>query len=185
MNILVTLLIFFALAAPISDVLAERADRSKPVNLEADKVSVDDKQHLHTFEGNVKLSQGTLSISTTRLVVQQDAEGFQRGQALGGTDGLAHFKQKREGRSDYIVGEAERIEHDNRTERTEFFGRAMVRSGSDEVRGPYISFDAKTENYVVSGGPDGTPAAAENKGRVRATIQPKERPKTEGAGTKP
>lgn len=162
---------------------AERADRTKPVNLEADRVSVDDKQQIQTFEGNVRLTQGTITISTSKLVVRQDAEGFQRGIAYGsagsagdkdatanGAEGLARFKQKREGRSDFIEGEAERIEHDNRTEKTEFFGRAKVKSGLDEVRGPYISYDAKTENYVVSG-------AAEKGGRVSAVIQPKEKSK--------
>lgn len=159
---------------------AERADRSKPVNLEADRVAVDDKQQIQTFEGNVRLSQGSMSISTSKLVVRQDAEGFQKGIAYGGVSdggdsgGLARFKQKREGRNDYVEGEAERIEHDNRTEKTEFFGRARVKSGLDEVRGPYISFDGKTENYVVSG-------ASGKGGRVTATIQPKDKSKPEPA----
>ena len=159
---------------------AERADRGKPVGLEADRVSVDDKQKIQTFEGNVRLTQGTMSISTSKLVVRQDADGFQSGIASGGTEaneGLARFKQKREGRNDFIEGEAERIEHDNRTEKTEFFGRARVKSGLDEVRGPYISYDGKTENYLVSG-------AGGKGGRVTATIQPRDKTKPETA-TKP
>ena len=154
---------------------AERADRSKPVGLEADRVSVDEKQKIQTFEGNVRLTQGTLSISTNKLVVRQDADGFQNGVAFGGTEaneGLARFKQKRDGRNDFIEGEAERIEHDNRTEKTEFFGRARVKSGLDEVRGPYISYDGKTENYVVNG-------AGSKGGRVTATIQPRDKTNSE------
>ena len=41
------------LAAPA--VQAEKADRDKPVNIEADRVSVDDVKKLQTFEGNVQL----------------------------------------------------------------------------------------------------------------------------------
>lgn len=162
----------FSLAAQ-----AERADRSKPVGLEADRVSVDEKQKIQVFEGNVRLTQGTMTISTSKLVVHQDADGFQNGVAFGGTEaneGLARFKQKREGRSDFIEGEAERIEHDNKTEKTEFFGRARVNSGLDEVRGPYISYDGKSENYVVSG-------AGSKGGRVTATIYPREKTKPESA----
>jgi lipopolysaccharide export system protein LptA len=165
---------------------AERADRSKPVNLEADRVAVDERQQIQTFEGNVRLSQGSMSISTGKLIVRQDAEGFEKGTAFGGPSGnkadlgesagLAKFRQKREGRNDFVEGEAERIEHDNRTEKTEFFGRARVRSGGDEVRGPYISYDGKTENYVVSG--VGGSSAAKGD-RVTATIQPKEKSKAE------
>lgn len=163
---------------------AERADRSKPVNLEADRVAVDERQQIQTFEGNVRLSQGSMSITTSKLVVRQDAEGFQKGIAHGGSSenaGLARFKQKREGRNDFVEGEAERIEHDNRTEKTEFFGRARVKSGGDEVRGPYIAYDGKTENYVVSG--DGGSTGGKG-GRVTATIQPKDKSKSD-ASAKP
>ena len=69
------------------------------------------------FEGNVILTQGTLVIRTAKLVVTQDAEGFQKGVASGGADGLARFRQKREGKDEYIDGEAERIEYDRAAKR--------------------------------------------------------------------
>ena len=154
--------------------LAERADRDKPVNLEADRITVDDLQKVQVFEGNVQLVQGTLVIRTDRLVVTQDAEGFQKGVAYGGANGLARFRQKREGKDEYIDGEAERIEYESKAETAQFFVRAMVRSGLDEVRGQYISYDGKTERYLVTSGPDGTSAATAGKpDRVRAVIQSK------------
>jgi len=154
--------------------LAERADRDKPVNLEADRITVDDIQKVQVFEGNVQLVQGTLVIRTDRLVVTQDAEGFQKGVAWGGANGLARFRQKREGKDEYIDGEAERIEYESKAEKAQFFVRAMVRSGLDEVRGQYISYDGKTERYLVTSGPDGTSAATAGKSdRVRAVIQSK------------
>lgn len=150
---------------------AEKADRSKPVNLEADRVTVDDIKRVHVFEGNVALTQGSLSIKSAKLVVTQDAEGFQKGVASGGADGLARFRQKREGRDEYVDGEGERIEYDSRAEKSEFFARAYVKSGVDEVRGNYILYDGITEQYLVTavpGAKPGTPA-----GRVTAIIQPK------------
>jgi len=152
---------------------AERADRDKPVDLEADKVSVDDAQKVLIFEGNVVLTQGTLVIRATRLVVVQDKAGFQKGTATGKP---ARFKQKREGLDSYIEGEAERIEHDTRNDRTEFFINARVKSGGDDVSGNYIAFDGLTERYLVTGTPKGTPGtptAAPGDTRVRATLQPK------------
>ena len=41
---------------------AEKADRDKPVNLESDRVTVDDINKVHVFEGRVTMSQGTLLI---------------------------------------------------------------------------------------------------------------------------
>jgi lipopolysaccharide export system protein LptA len=154
--------------------LAERADREKPVNLEADRITVDDIKKVQILEGNVQLVQGTLIIRTERLVVTQDAEGFQKGVAYGGAGGLARFRQKREGKDEYIDGEAERIEYESKAEKADFYVRAMVRSGLDEVRGQFISYDGRTERYLVTSGPDGTSAAASGKpDRVRAVIQSK------------
>lgn len=150
---------------------AERADRDKPVNLEAGRVTVDDLKKVHVFEGNVVLTQGTLVIRTDRLVVIQDAEGFKKGEATGGANGLARFRQKREGKDEFVEGEAERIEYDSRGEKAEFFNRAFVKSGLDEVRGHFISYDGRTENYVVTSVPGASPGSKE--GRVTAVIQPK------------
>lgn len=150
---------------------AERADRDKPVNLEAARVTVDDVKKVHIFEGNVVLTQGTLVIRAERLVVTQDADGFQKGIATGGADGLATFRQKREGKDEYVDGKAERIEYDSRGEKAELFTRAYVKSGVDEVSGHYISYDGKTEQYMVTATPGAKPGSRE--GRVSATIQPK------------
>jgi lipopolysaccharide export system protein LptA len=169
-----SLLLLLLLAA--SPAFAEKADKEKPVNLESDRITVDDVKKVHIFEGNVVLQRGTLVIRTERLVVTQDAEGFQKGVAYGGAGGLARFRQKREARDEYVEGEAERIEHDGKIEKTEFFQRAFVKSGTDEVRGQYIAYDGRNENYVVTNGPQGTTtnsAATGRQDRVRAVIQPK------------
>jgi lipopolysaccharide export system protein LptA len=159
------------LAAPATR--AEKADRDKPVNIEADRVSVDDVKKVQIFDGNVQLMKGTLVIRAGRIVVTQDDDGYQRGVATGSPGALPNFRQKREGQDEYIEGEAERIEHDAKAEKTEFFNRARVKSGLDEVRGQFISYDAKTENYFVTSGPNGTRAQPGSGERVRAVIQPK------------
>ena len=154
--------------------LAEKGDREKPINVEADRVSIDDIKKVQIFEGNVVMSQGTLQLRTSKLVVTQDADGFQKGVATGGANGLARFRQKRDGKDEYIEGEAERIEHNSRDEQTEFFVRAWVKSGLDEVKGHYIFYDALTEKYLVTNtGGDSKKATGAPQARVRAIIQPR------------
>lgn len=164
---LLTLTLSLVCATPA---FAERADRNQPVNIESDRLSVDDKNKVQIFEGRVKLTQGTLQILADKIVVTQDADGFQKGVATGGQGGLARFRQKREGSNEYVEGEAERIEYDGRVEKSKLFQRALVRSGRDEVRGQYIEYDGLTENYLVTNGPNATVVPGE---RIRATIQPK------------
>ncbi|MGC3964863.1 MAG: lipopolysaccharide transport periplasmic protein LptA [Rhodocyclaceae bacterium] len=171
MKLPVLTVVAFLLAQPLA-ALAERADREKPVNIEADKLTVDDRNKVQTFEGRVKLTQGTLVITADKVVVTQDADGFQKGVATGGAGGLSRFRQKREGRDEYIEGEAERIDYDGKTDRAQLFRRAYVKSGRDEVRGQYIEYDGVTENYLVTNGPNATVQQGAPE-RVRAVIQPK------------
>ena len=159
--------------------LAERADREQPVNIEANRVAVDNRKKVHVFEGNVVLRQGTLLIRSEKLVVTEDPDGFQQGTATGGENGLASFRQRREGRSDFVEGRAERIDYDSRLERATLTGRAEVKSGGDEVRGQYIEYEGNSEKYLVT---NTTPASAtpEAGARVRAVIQPREAAKNGG-----
>lgn len=163
--------LFLGMLVAATAALGERADREKPVDLEANKVSVDDVKKTLVFEGNVVLTQGTLSIHANRLVVVQDTAGYHRGTAFGTP---AKFRQKREGKDDFIEGEAERIEHDARAERTEFFLKARIRSGGDDVFGNHITFDGITERYLVTGAAE-APGVAPIDTRVRMTLQPKNR----------
>lgn len=155
---------------PMTDAHAERADRDKPVNLEADRVTVDDAKQTATFEGNVVMTQGTLTIRGDRMVIQQDADGFKTGEAYGN---LARFRQKREGFDEYIEGYAERIEYDGKAEKVQMFNRAYIKKGNDDVRGNYISYDSATEFFRVLGGGERAATPANPEGRVRAVIQPK------------
>lgn len=151
---------------------AEKADREKPINLEADRVAVDDARQIATFEGRVVLTQGTLIIRGDRMEVRQDSQGFNTGITWGN---LAYFRQKREGYDEFIEGWAERIEYDSRADKMQMFNRASMKKGGDEVRGNYISYDANTEFFQVIGG--GTQAAGGGDGRVRAVLQPKPKEK--------
>ena len=174
---LLTAACLLAMLAPAAH--AEKADREKPINIEADRVSMDDINKVQIFEGNVVLIQGTMQLRTNHLVVTQDADGFQKGVATGGARGLAYFRQRREGKEEYVEGEGERIEHDARDEFTQFFIRAWVKSGQDEVKGQYISYDALTEKYLVTTGTGETrTAVGMPQARVRAIIQPKKKEET-------
>jgi lipopolysaccharide export system protein LptA len=165
---------------------AEKSDQEKPINIEADRFSMDDLKKIQIFDGNVILTQGTTQLRTDKLVVTQDADGFQTGVATGGPSGLARFRQKRDGKDEYIEGEAEKIVHNARDEKTEFFVRAWIKSGRDEVRGHYISYEAPTEKYLVTNSSGDTKTAdGPTQARVRAIIQPKGNPASEEDKTAP
>ena len=169
MNVrLVTLSLCLLAALPAH---AEKADRDKPMLVEASKVSIDDAKKIQILEGDVVITKGTMVLKADRVVITEDRYGFQKGTAFNGKNGLAYFRQKREGKDEYVEGEAERIEYDTNTEVAELFHRAWVKSGEDVVKGDYIWYDAVNEKYLVTAGETRTPTGAAP--RVRAVIQPK------------
>lgn len=153
---------------------AEKADRNKPINLESDTATVDDAKKVSIYEGNVILTQGTLQIRASKLVVTEDAEGFQLGVAYGNP---ASFKQKREGYDEYIEGYGLRIEYDQKKDLVQLFNQARMKRGLDEAHGNYISYDGKTEFFQVLGGKENA-TPSNPRGRVRTVMQPKNKDTT-------
>jgi len=151
----------------------EKADRNKPTQIEANRMSADDAKRMNIFEGNVVLTKGTIAVRADRIVVRQDAEGYQFTTATGTP---VRFKQKqdpKEGQKEgvWMDGEALRVEIDERKQTLELFDNARVSRGGDEVAGNYIFVDQRSEFYSVSSGK--TAKEGQAPGRVRATIQPK------------
>ncbi len=174
MRLLAALLIGLALCSPAS---AEKADKDKPTNIEADRMSSDDARRMSIFEGNVVLSNGTMMVRADRIVVRQDADGFQFATAYGKP---VQFRQKGDAKGGkegiWTKGEAQRIEVDGRNERIELFERARVTRGEDVVNGEYIFVDQRTESFSVSATTGAAPASPG--GRVKAVIQPRNRTET-------
>ena len=150
-------------------VLAERADRNQPLQLESDSATVDDATQTSIFTGRVVLTQGTLVIRAEKMTVKQDDRRFQYATALGSP---ASFRQKREGLDEYVEGWGDRMEYDSKADKMQLFGQARLKRGQDEVNGNYIAYDAVSEFFQVAGG-KGTATKGNPGGRVRAVIQPK------------
>jgi lipopolysaccharide export system protein LptA len=152
---------------------AERADRNKPLNAEADSLRYDDARQTSIFSGNVVITKGSIVIRGAQVEVRQDAQGNQFG-LVSGKPGS--FRQKRDGVDEYIEGQAERIEYDSKNETVKFSGAAVLRryKGSqvnDETSGSVIVYNSGNDTFSVDGGP-GSRTAANPSGRVRAMFTP-------------
>lgn len=166
------LLMGAALSAFAGTALGERADRDKPVHIEADQVTIDDVRQVGIFTGDVVMTQGTLSINGDQVEARQGQGGFEHGTATGKPAG---FRQKREGTNEFVEGSGARIEYDAISGVVNIYGQAHVKRGQDDVRGDHIIYDARKETFQVTGGqpqqqqqqPGG------KKERVVVTINPK------------
>ncbi len=171
-----------ALAALWPAAQAEKADRAKPMNIEADALRYDDLKQTSVFTGNVVVTKGTIIIRGARIDVRQDPEGYQYGVVTAAPGKLAYYKQKRDtGTDEWTEGESEVIEYDSRADNVKFIRRAVMRrllgaTPNDETTGALIIYDQSNDTFTVNGAPmppDASIATGERGSRVRAILTPK------------
>ncbi len=165
--------------APLAQ--AEKADRTKPMNIEADAMRYDDLKQTSVFTGNVLVTKGTIIIRGARIDVRQDPEGYQYGVVTAAPGKLAYYKQKRDaGTDEWIEGESEVIEYDSRADNVKFIRRAVMRrligaKPNDESSGALIVYDQSNDTFTVNGSPlpPNAGVATQSSGRVKAILTPK------------
>jgi lipopolysaccharide export system protein LptA len=187
------LMLALALAGFASLAPAEQADRSKPMNIEADNMRYDDLKQTSVFTGNVVVTKGTITIRGERIDVRQDPEGYQYGVVTAEPGKLAYFKQKRNsGTDEWIEGEGEVIEYDSRADNVKFIRRAVMRrligaTPNDESSGPLIVYDQSNDTFTVNGSslPPNAGVSTQASGRVKAILTPKAAAAPATPGAKP
>jgi lipopolysaccharide export system protein LptA len=170
---------------------AEKADRDKPMNIEADALRYDDAKQVSVFTGQVVLTKGTILIRGEKLEVRQDPQGYQYGVVSAAPGKRALFRQKREGVDETIEGEGETIDYNGRLDTVKFIGQAQLRRYqgaklNDEFNAGLIVYNSQTDVFTLDGAPVsgargsvGQPGAPA--GRVRAMLTPKPDPALKSA----
>jgi len=135
---------------------AEREDKNRPMNIEADELVHDDLKQVTVFKGHVVITKGTIVLKGDRIELKEDPQGFQYGLITPEPGTRAFYRQKREGLNEFMEGEAERIEYDGRLDRVTLTQRAVLRryKGSalnDEMSGQVITYDHLKETFRIDG----------------------------------
>ena len=177
-----TFLRFFAFAALWCGLLsapvhAEKADKDKPMNIEADNMRHDETKRTTQFIGNVVAIKGTMVMRAARMEVQEDARGQQTAYFWAAPKERIFFRQKREGVNEYTEGEAESAIYDKQADVMTLMNRAEARilrgtEVANQVTGDKIVFNNTTEVMTVDGQPKGQAAAGRGE-RVRAVLTPR------------
>ena len=155
-------------AAPAAH--AEKADREKEIQVLADRLSADDARKEAVYEGNVVVTQGTMRITSARIVVREDPDGYRTYVATGSP---VTFRQKRDKVEDWMDGSAQRVEFDDRNDLLKLYSGAKLKSAQGERAGDFISYDRNKEFFQVTGSAPGAPEATGS--RVKATIIPQKK----------
>jgi lipopolysaccharide export system protein LptA len=140
------------------------SDRSQPIHIEADRVTLSEKGNLSIYEGNVRLRQGSLHLQgdhMTVLLADNEADKI----ILTGKPATL-----RQNQGDTVKhAEADNIEYSASNENVILLGNARVwQTSGEEFRGERIVFNLN-DNTVNAGG-------TTTRDRVHITLPPKNKP---------
>ncbi|XOV87272.1 MAG: lipopolysaccharide transport periplasmic protein LptA [Pseudomonadota bacterium] len=149
------------------DALALKSDQQQPIKIEADAATVDEKNGVSTYRGNVTVNQGSLFISADEVQIHSAGNEVVRIVArvpLTAAE-LVHYEQLPDN-DDLISGNARTIVYFVKEERLEFLGEAILRQADAK------SFSGETIQYSVTD----SRVNAESSGdrRVITTIPPRQ-----------
>jgi lipopolysaccharide export system protein LptA len=167
---------------------AEKADRSKPMVVEADRPgTVDLQRQVVVFNGNVSISQGTMVMRAERVEMREMPDGYRAATALGSPGKPATWRQRRDGVDEVVEGSADRIEFDGRADTLRFSGNGAVRrlragAVADEITGGSIVWDNTAEVFRVEGG---AKSITNPTGRVRVILSPRADPPASAPAASP
>ena len=138
------------------------SDRSQPINIEADRATLNEKTGNSVYEGNVYVQQGTLVLQGSKMTVQLNDNTID---TLVLTGNPATYRQRPDGKESDQQAEARRIEFYAKEDRIILLENARAwRSGDKELRSDRIVFDLKSDTVNAGSNKPGD--------RVHITLQP-------------
>lgn len=149
----------------IQHAVASSNDLQQPINIEADRAELDQKNQISTYTGNVVLRQGGIEIKATTLKVFTQDGKLQHITAEGSP---VQYRQQRENKED-IHGLSQRVEYKTQPKHVLLLGEAELWQGKNHFSGERIEYDPGQEKVIATGSGDST---SEQKGRVQIILQP-------------
>ncbi len=159
MQILRYLAIVVGLLAAM-DAHALREDRSKPIRISANTVTVDQKAGVTRYQGGVVMQQGSLRIAADRVVIRYEQGEIETLSAFGNP---VTFRQ-RDDKQQEIKGSAARLQYSAADRILHLYERVALQQGDDVLHSPVLHYDLANNRLEAEGDP---------KSRVYSVIQPR------------
>jgi lipopolysaccharide export system protein LptA len=141
------------------------SDRDQPIEVEADRMELREQENISIYEGNVTLVQGSLRISSDRMVIYfNDANELTLLEMTGKPAKLSQLDNQRQ----QVRGEAEQIDYSELESLLILRKSAYLDQAGDIIRGELIRMDTETNNIEAG--------TSEPEDRVKMVIQPRQKP---------
>ncbi|NYT62666.1 lipopolysaccharide transport periplasmic protein LptA [Alcaligenaceae bacterium] len=139
----------------------------------SDSLNYDDLKKESIFTGNVIMTRGLMTLHADKLVMREDAQGFQYGTATVSPGKLVSIRQENPEKFETLESRGVRAEYNGKADEVEMIGQAVVTryicgKPFDSVKGQRVIYHQKNSTYEAHGGPD----SAAPGGRVRSLARP-------------
>ncbi|MBY6196937.1 lipopolysaccharide transport periplasmic protein LptA [Vibrio hangzhouensis] len=143
--------------------MALSTDSEQPIYIDSDTQQLDMKSNRVTFEGDVKLKQGSININADKVIVTRDAKTGAI-QVIEGFGNLATFSQLTDdGKT--LYGEAKNLYYSLKDDQLTMTEQAMLSQDDSEIRGTTINYRISLQKLVADGN---------SKERVSTVLQPQQ-----------
>lgn len=150
--------------------LALSTDKDQPMNIQADRVDIDDEKGTSIFRGKVIITRGSIRITGDKVTVYRDKEkNLDKVHAVGKP---AHFQQRPDNKPDDVIAEALDLRYNAVTETLDLKKQAKAIQGGNVTTGDHIIYKSKTDTVIAKSAPG---KKNNDGGRVNITIQPKKK----------
>ncbi|PMR77046.1 lipopolysaccharide transport periplasmic protein LptA [Billgrantia endophytica] len=141
-------------------------DANAPIEVEADRLDLDDRAGTAIYTGDVDIRQGSMQVTGDRVEIRRNAAGeLSRATATGER---AYIEQQPDPDEPIVRGWGRTIIYHVSERRVELIDRAELHQGGDTFDGGYLEYFL--DSRVVQARSDGE--GVEGRQRVRMTLQP-------------
>ncbi len=140
-------------------------DTSQPVELEANRADIDDRNGVSVYQGKVIYNQGSIRMEADRMTLYTP-DGIMERVVLEGKP--AHYGWQPEPGAKRVEAAGDQIEYDAANDRVVVTGNGVIDQGGDTFRGGRIVYDMAHDRVQADGGD-------KKDSRVKITFQPRSR----------
>ncbi|WP_027966495.1 lipopolysaccharide transport periplasmic protein LptA [Halomonas halocynthiae] len=147
---------------------ALESDASAPVQVEADRFDLDNLAGSATYQGDVRIRQGTMKLNGDRVELYRNADGkLSRAVAVGNR---AYIEQQPSPEEKLMKGWAKRIVYHVAERRVELIDEAELHQGNDTFDGGFLEYFLDRRVVQARSTADGVKGSQ----RVRMTLEPEQ-----------
>ncbi|WP_157960392.1 lipopolysaccharide transport periplasmic protein LptA [Marinimicrobium alkaliphilum] len=142
-------------------------DREQPIHIEADRAELDQRRGITTYEGDVRMRQGSMRIEADKVIIHtNEANDVERVEAHGSP---AHLQQRRDPERGPMHARADAIDYDVAREQVLLLRNASLEQDGSTMSGNRINYNMLEDLVNITGERDS------DSPRVEMVIPPRTR----------